>query len=131
VASTAEASKKSAQRQELDELLTERRDTLRKLVDAVELQYHHGTATLDSVVRASNDLLVAELALASSEADRITIIERLVGNMKKLEEMVSARYNAGRATVSEVLSARVARLNAEILLLTERNELGPTASNRE
>jgi outer membrane protein TolC len=131
VAGAAESSGESAQRQKLADLLTERRDTLRKLVEAVELQYHHGAGTLDAVVRASNDLLDAELALAPSEADRIAILERIVQNLKALEEMVSARYNAGRATISDVLSAKAARLNAEILLLTEREELEAASSNRE
>jgi outer membrane protein TolC len=129
-ASAAESSNEPNQRQELVDLLEERRDTLRKLMEAVELQYRHGTGTLDAVVRASNDLLNAELALGPSQADRVRILERIVENMKKLEEMVGARHEAGRATISDVLSAKAARLHAEILLLGERDKLGPESSNQ-
>lgn len=105
-----------------DSLLKERRDTLRQLAQDVEQCYRAGRATLDSLIRASNLLLEAELDLAKTKAERIAIYEKLVANLRQLEKAAEARHQAGApgGGVSEVLSAKADRLKAEIQLAREK-----------
>ena len=57
--------KKANEADKLEKLLTQRRDTLRQLVDVVTGQYRHGTTGFESVARATDQLIDAELELAS------------------------------------------------------------------
>ena len=106
----------------LTALLNERREVLRKLVDAAEQRYRAGAATLEAAIRASNQLLEAELELADTKAERIAVHEKLVGNLQRLEQVAEARRAAAAAALEEVLEAKAARLKGEITLLRERQQ---------
>jgi outer membrane protein TolC len=107
----------------LEDLLRQRRQTLRTLVDVAEKHYRTGRVPFDVVVRASNDLWEAELALAKGKEERLRLRAKIVENLRKLEDLVQARFQLGKTTLDEVLSAKAARLKAEILLLAEKEGL--------
>ena len=87
---------------------------------AVKEQFRHGIGTHDAVIRASNQLLDAELELAQTREERIGIHKQRVRNLKELEEYARQRQRAAQVSVDKVLEARAARLGAEIELLREQ-----------
>lgn len=103
-------------------LLKERRETLRQLSQEVEQRYRSGLATLDSVIRASNLLLEAELDLAKTKAERVALCEKLVANLRQLETILESKHKVGAqgGETANVLDARAARLKAEIQLAHEK-----------
>jgi hypothetical protein len=103
-------------------LRKERRETLRKLVDAAESKYNSGKATLDVVLRASDLLLEAEMDLARTRAERIAVHEKLVANLRQVEKATQLRCDAGTAPIEESLEAKAARLKAEIRLKYEQGD---------
>jgi hypothetical protein len=105
---------------QLQSLRKERRDTLRKLVDAAESKYNSGKATLECVLRASELLLEAELDLAATKTERIAVREKLVANLRQVEKAAQMRHHAGVAPIEESLQAKAARLKAEIQLQCEQ-----------
>lgn len=104
----------------LRELLIERRDVLLERHKSIESVFKNGDAVVTAVISAENELLDAELALATQPADRITIFEKLVLNMKRIEDWTHQQVNDGTATRIDVLLAKAARLQAEIAVLRER-----------
>lgn len=105
----------------LTALLKERRDTLKQLVKIVEARYRNGAATEESVIQASLQLQQAELDLAKTRRERIAICKRTVELLRKQEKIAQARFEAARGTREDVLSARAARLQAEIQMLREQS----------
>jgi hypothetical protein len=119
---------------QVESLLKERRDTFRQLVDMLGQQHRAGIVTEVSVLRATDQLLDAELDLASTKAERIAIREKLVANLRKLEKLIEGMVQAGvrgadAPTIEDALRAKAARLKAEIQLLREKagNEPRPAA----
>ena len=106
--------------EEVRKLLTERRDTLRDRLHAVEASFKIGLTETTVVVAAENELLDAELELANQPADRIAIREAVVANMKRIEDRTRQQLDNGAALQQDVLLAKAARLQAEIELLRER-----------
>lgn len=104
-------------------LLNERRDTLRQLVTDVEQRHRSGRATLDSVIRASNLLLDAELDLAKTKAERILVYEQQIRRLRALEKLVESRHKVGvpGGETADLLDAKAARLKAEIQLAHEKD----------
>ncbi len=116
-----EQMKKVETAKELESLLKEKRDTLRKVVNVLTQQYENGSATFESIMLASERLFDAELELAATKAERTAIYEQRVSALRALEKFAEARLNAGfRATEVELLGARAARLEAQIRLLREK-----------
>ncbi|TWT87011.1 hypothetical protein [Stieleria varia] len=102
------------------QLLTERRDTLRERLDAVEASYKSGRTETTVVIAAETQLLDAELELTNQPADRIAIRERVVANMKRIEDWTRQQFDNGIALQQDVLLTKAERLQAEIELLRER-----------
>ena len=116
----ASQTKRNATSEEnLQSLLTERRDTLRQIVNLVESYYKQGNETLGNVIKARNDLLDAELNIANTHAERIRIRKEQVKNYRELEDGLTARHTSGEITSFEILVAKAMRLDAEIQLLRE------------
>ena len=105
---------------EIEALLKERRDTLQQLVESTEALYRSGVAPLDSLLRATDELLAAQLELAKSKEERIAIHRERLKNARRLEHHSETIYKEGRASVTEYLRAKAARLKAEIELARER-----------
>ena len=101
-------------------LLVERRDTLRQRSAALDERFTQGRVVFESVLFARNDLLDAELELASSKAERIAAHEKRLDNYRELEKLMMARHAVGASTTEDGLMAKAARLRAEIELLREQ-----------
>lgn len=104
----------------LNTLLKERRDTLRQLVTVATANYRIGQTTFDSVIRASDQLINAELDLAEDASARIALYEKRIALLKDLEQIAEAKFRTGHATQEDVLAAKAALLEARIQLLRER-----------
>ena len=110
----------ATQGQKIEELLKERRDTLQQLVDVVTAEYRQGTTGFESVARATDQLIEAELDLAKDAETRITILQRRLELMKSLFSMVEARFESGQVTQAQVLAAKAALLESRIHLAREQ-----------
>jgi len=105
----------------VESLIQDRYDTLRKAYAAVELDNRKDESTLDSLARVSQSLLEAELELvANDKAKRIEAYQRFVKDAVRIEERLRARYGFGIATITDVLEAKAERLTAEIQVARER-----------
>lgn len=112
--------KQQGQPQKLEELLKERQATLQQLVEVVTVEYRNGATEFDSVVRATDQLLDAELALAKNTEARITILKKRVELMKSLFAMVETRFEAAQVSRSQLLAAKAALLKSQIRLAREQ-----------
>jgi hypothetical protein len=109
--------------QQLEFLLKARRDTLRQIVNLLEAERRTGgRATEEPILRASNQLLDAELDLASTKAERIALREKVVTNLQQIEKITAAQVGFGVRKPEEALQATAARLKAEIQLLREKTD---------
>jgi outer membrane protein TolC len=104
--------KKEAEK--IDKLLQQRRDTLRQLVKVVTVEYQQGITGFESVYRASDQLIGAELDLAKNAEARIAILQRRVELMKKLFSLTEAKSQVGEISTAQVLAAKAALLEAQI-----------------
>jgi outer membrane protein TolC len=98
-------------------LLEERRDALRKVIEARQKEFEVGRGSLDGLLRTARKLLQAELELATTPAQRIAAHQAHYDIAKKVEEMNATRYDAGRLSFADYQESRAARLAAEIALL--------------
>ena len=104
----------------LNELLTERRDTLAKRLATLETKSAQGQLKIDAVIAARDQLLDAELQLAKTKEQRLAIFQKRIDNMRELEDSVKLQNENGLATPESLLAATAARLQAEIDLVRER-----------
>lgn len=101
-------------------LQEQRRDTLRQLVEVAKVSYQAGGVPLDFVLQISDSLFEAELELGTTREKRIAILKEQVANLKELEELLTRGWKVGTKRTDERLSAKAARLKAEIQLLREQ-----------
>ena len=118
--------KEANQSQKLEELLKERQSTLRQLVAVVTEEYRNGATGFESVARATDQLIDAELDLAKNAAARTAILQRRVELMKSLFSMVETRFKAGQVTQAQVLAAQAGLLESQIQLAREQADGGKT-----
>lgn len=103
--------------------LTELRHSLRKLqrerLKTVESAYKAGTAELYDVLSAYSEMWGEELALASTDDERIGIHRVYVENVRQLESQIQSLYDAERkgGEAYRLSTVRCARLRGEIQLL--------------
>ena len=95
----AQEATESDSRTELTELLIERRDVLKKRVDVLEQKLSQGLLKVDSVVAAREQHLGAELQLVTTQQHRLEIYQKRIYNMRKLEDGVKIRQQAGQTTM--------------------------------
>ncbi len=90
--------------------------TLRQARDLAERQLDSGAGSFDQVERLDQATIDAELALATSPAQRTEALKNGVDAAKKLEVLTQKRLQAGLATTLETLEAKAHRLGLEIKL---------------
>jgi hypothetical protein len=100
----------------VDELLKERLATLKELVSVTKAAYQKGTGTFAEVSQATGLLLGAELELCASAKERIAVHEKVVALARDNERVTAKLHESGHAARTALLSARAARLEAEIAL---------------
>jgi hypothetical protein len=103
------------------ELLQQRRDTLRKLVEILEARFRQGETMQRPLIEAQNALIAAELELAVDQPQRIALLEKKLANLKQLMEMCSAMHQSGQVPYEQVLASQAESLRAEVELLRERS----------
>jgi outer membrane protein TolC len=103
------------------QLLTERRDTLQERLDAIEASFKSGRTETVVLIGAELDLLAANLELATQPVERIALLEKMVSNMKQIEDWTLGRFENGTGLRHDLLLAKAARLRAEIDLLRARD----------
>lgn len=99
------------------QLLTERRDTLQERRDSIEASFNSGRTESNILIGAELDLLDAKLELATQPNERIAILDKMVSDMKRIEDWARGRFENGTGLRHDVLLAKAARLQAEIDLL--------------
>ena len=99
--------------------MIQRRDVLLQLVKQLEKKFSQGHCKVDSVVAARGQLLDAELELATTKDKRLEILQKRIKNLRELEDSLNILHQAGKTTLDTLLSARAARLKAEIELVRE------------
>ena len=99
--------------------LKERLDLLRELEKEVQSIYDAGRGTREQVLAVSERVLAAELELCDKAADRIKLYEKLVKYRKEFEELIEAKFKAERCPRTDLLEAKIRRLEAEAMLLHE------------
>jgi RNA polymerase sigma factor (sigma-70 family) len=99
---------------ELDAIGKARVEVARKLRDAAERQWRVGERSLGDYLTAMKryDEVVADVVVRT-ESDRIRFLERQVATLKQIEEAIRKRYDSGQVTQTDVLTAELARLDAE------------------
>ena len=114
LAASADDVEPKAGAEKVKKLQTERRDVLKKLVEARENEFMAGRGTLDVLLGATRDPLQAELELATTPKQRLAAHAARLELAKKIEEVMKNRHDAGRATQADYLQSQAARLDAEI-----------------
>ena len=77
----------------------------RQRYDAQRAYYEEGRITIDRFVDASKQLALAELRLAKTDADRLTIRQRHLDRIKQILNREQAELQVGRGTVADVAEA--------------------------
>lgn len=98
------------------DLQQQRIATLKEIVEAFSAQRQNGRGSFEDLIDAKVQLLNAELEIASSDAERVTICESIVKQFVTLEEVAQANREGARGTYTAVLKAKANRLEAEIRL---------------
>jgi len=108
----AEPKEKSAEK--IKKFQGERRDLLKKIVDLRFAEFEAGRATLDVVLKAAQQLLLAEVELATTPKERLAAHSARLELAKKVEKLEKDRFDAGRASTADYLNAQADRVEAEI-----------------
>ena len=104
----------------ITELLQKRRAILSELVKVQTNAYDQGKVGIEAVVQAHQDLQLVKLELADDHDERIKLLEESVRLAGELQKIAEAKYNAGHASVADVLKSQADHLRAKTDLLRER-----------
>jgi hypothetical protein len=121
-------SKEAPQPDDIDRLARELVETARKRYEAQKAYYDEGRITIDRLIDASKALELAELRLATTDADGAAVRRRHIDHLNELEKREKAEFAAGRATVADVLEARQRYLEAELDLKFGQRQARETAA---
>ncbi|QDU89821.1 hypothetical protein Pla175_32170 [Pirellulimonas nuda] len=103
-------------------LLNQRQQTLQELVDLARSNHEQGEGSLETLIAAESELLEARLDAATTPQERIAIRRSQLRLAVRLEEGVSALAENGDGAPTDVMKARVGRLNAQVELLREEQK---------
>jgi hypothetical protein len=95
-------------------LQMERRDVLKKALDARRDEYEAGRGTMEALLEGTRNLLHAELDLATTAQQKIAAHAAILKVMKEMEKLTTARYEAGRLKLADYCDMQAARMEAEI-----------------
>jgi|GEM_PF-5243584 len=107
-------SERAAEDSKLRTLFKERLAAVKGIEAETEKLFQAGRATPEELFRARQAVLRAELDLSESDKERIALHAKIVGFAKQLEDQMNRRFQAGHALGSDLLRAKVSRLEAEI-----------------
>jgi outer membrane protein TolC len=114
---------------ELAALGKARMEVARRMRDTAEQLYRNGQASFVNYLAMQKryDEVVADVTVRT-DADRIRFLERQVDLLKRIEEHSRQLHMAGQGTQLDVLTAELARLDAEYALTKARTKTGPRAN---
>ncbi|HEY7157076.1 MAG TPA: hypothetical protein VH575_24110 [Gemmataceae bacterium] len=114
-----------AGRADLRDLARARRDAIRTCFQERYEKNRAGAqdATLDLLLKASRQLLEAELGVHDDPAERLAAYERYWESLRIAEEIVRAKYAVGRVNLADYAQAQYSRLDAEIRMREARKKL--------
>ena len=104
-----------------EKLLNERLDVLQQIAVELRKGYRLGETDLASVLAAEQDALAAQLELADTPADRISILEKMVKNAQQQEEGTEQLYRDKAASSVDWLKAKAFRLRVQADLARARS----------
>ncbi len=122
--SVADEAEKANPIQSVEELLLQRRDTLKQLVEVVTRHHQTGDGGIEEVIRAKAQLLDAELELAKDHKGRIAILQQRFELMNHQLSAMQTMWKSGHVSQAEVLSAQAEMLESQITLAREMAENG-------
>ncbi len=102
--------------QRLRELMTERYETLKSLVESLEIFFSSGRISLWEWRDAHVALYKAKADLATDVIEQIRTYEEMVGFVRTCEQKARQRADAGRMTEADVQRARLDTIEAQIAL---------------
>ena len=105
-----------------DRLLAARHAALEELSKAAIADYLAGKGSLASALDSIQRLAAAELDVSTTPAQRLTARENVLRWLSKLEVRVKELSDKGKSPSTDYLSAKAARLDAEIAL--DREQFG-------
>jgi hypothetical protein len=91
-------------------------EVARRRLDAQLESYHAGNASVRSILEASDRLDEIELRAAREPAERRTVKERRLKNLRTYEELAKNHHKAGQMSAFDVDDVLIRRLEAEISL---------------
>lgn len=100
-------------------LLLEKRDIWRQLLETKRVQISVGGGG-DDIIAVTLNLLAVELELAQSRAERIAILEKMLKEVRKYEEIAESQRAQGVGGAESVFEARLKRLDYQIKLEEEK-----------
>lgn len=121
----------NATRAKVKSLQIQRRDLLKKAVDALYAQFEAGRITGEPVTKAARLLLQAELDVATKQEERIAAHAAQLKLAKSVEVITTGAYKAGRMTAADHFLAQCDRLEAEIGWLQAGGKEGREAKRQE
>ena len=115
VANVIAEDKDDTESSQLQALMTEKRDLLRRQYDSMVAIFKSGGIDNDSSIAiAKDEYLLAELDLARSKEEKNQIHAQRIDNFKRLEVLIEAQVRAGRSDTADLIAAQVNRIQAEI-----------------
>jgi RNA polymerase sigma factor (sigma-70 family) len=106
--------RRAAFQAKIRKLQLERRDWLKKEVEARRQEFLAGRGTLEHLLKTYRVLLQAELDVATTAQERIAAHAAHREVVQEAEELCEKGYNAGRVKAADFFQARATRLEAEI-----------------
>lgn len=103
----------------------ERVEILRQRHKLLQQSYTTGNATIDQVMRASSELLDAELVLATDTDERGKILKQQLAILDSLLKVSEATYKRGEAGMEDVLAEKADRIRVETKLKRENAHMCP------
>lgn len=116
----------TASSERLRELLEQRYEILKTLVERQKQLAEMGRGSAGKVAEATVAMLRAEEDLSSTDSERIDIHEKIVGVLQEVEDAIAREVTAGHASAEDIAKARLQKLEAQIEL--ERIKLAQQAS---
>jgi outer membrane protein TolC len=102
-------------------LMQERLDALKEVVEIQKIRMTHGVEdNSQAMCDAQTAALAAELELCESKEQRLKVLEKNLEVQQQFEKIAQARFQAAAGTRADVLTAKAARLDAEIALEKEK-----------
>lgn len=101
-------------------LQEEQRRTARAMFRSRYSEFLAGRGTLEFLIEIARNLLDANLALASNDADRLHARERFWVQMAEIDVVNKERFFSGRVTLRDFHRGHFYRLNDEIAMLDAR-----------